>query len=181
MPHYMRFIVLCIFILVAVASRWMPHAPNFTPVMAIALFSGAFFKKPLWAIAVPIVALLISDALLGGFYPHFWVVYLSFALVVLMGRGLFRRNASGKGLAMPFVVTSMASALIFYFITNFGVWAFSPMYAKSFDGLWACYINAIPFFRNTLSSQFFFGAILFGGYQWVQRYLPNEEVVSVKS
>jgi hypothetical protein len=56
----------------------------------------------------------------------------------------------------------LASAAVFFIITNFAVWLEGSMYPANFSGLITCYVAAIPFFGNTLLSQLVFGAMLFG-------------------
>ena len=58
---------------------------------------------------------------------------------------------------------TVASAILFFAITNFGVWAIDHLYPRTLAGLASCYIAAIPFFRNTLLSGLFYSALLFGG------------------
>ena len=61
-----RFKVLTGMVLTVVASRWLPHPPNFTPIMALALFGGATFTTKRAAFLVPLIGLFLSDLALGG-------------------------------------------------------------------------------------------------------------------
>jgi hypothetical protein len=79
-----RFVLISIMILMAAASRLIPHPPNFAPITALALFSGAKFSEKRLALLIPVTALVLSDTVLG-FYKQLWVVYGSFCLIVCIG------------------------------------------------------------------------------------------------
>lgn len=152
-----RFSVLAGMILVAAFSRLIPHPPNFSPVAAMALFGGASFSDRRAAFGLPLAGLLVSDLVLG-FFAISPVVYGSFALIVCLGfwvRG--HRSIWRIGTAAVF------SALMFFVITNFGVWAIGHLYPKTPAGFADCYVAAVPFFRNTLMSNLVYTALLFGG------------------
>lgn len=55
-----RFLFLAGMILAIVATRWMPHPPNFTPVTALALFGGASFAGKRAAFLVPLTGLFLD-------------------------------------------------------------------------------------------------------------------------
>ena len=156
--------------LVAAASRLLPHPPNFTPVAAIALFGGASFVHLATAFAVPLGAMLLSDLVLGltvygaaafGATPY---VYGSFALIVCLGRMIRSRNG-------PLAIggAALASSLLFFALTNFAVWMRGHLYPLTPDGLVACYVAALPFFRNTLAGDMFYAVLLFGGFALAER------------
>ena len=90
-----RFIVIASMILVAAASRLIPHPMNFTPITALALFAGACFADKRWAFGVPLAALLLGDLVLG-FHVLMPVVYGSFALSVCLGLWLRHRRRGIK-------------------------------------------------------------------------------------
>src|SRR5215212_4375366 len=120
--NHARLIVLLSAIVAAAALRLVPHPPNFTPIGAMALFSGAYLGRRVLAFAAPLAALLLSDLILG-FYPEMIFVYLSVASVVLIGRALSkRRTVLGVGAA------AIASSLLFFLVTNFGVWLVMDFY-----------------------------------------------------
>jgi hypothetical protein len=161
-----RFLVLASMILAAAASRLLPHPPNMTSVAAVALFGGAYFSDRRAAFAVPLSALFLSDLILG-FYHHMEVVYLSFALIVAIGLWLQKRRT-----ALPIAGAALASSVLFFVLTNFGVWALGAFYPKTLQGLIACYVAAIPFFRNTLIGDMLYTAVLFGGFAMFEKLLP---------
>lgn len=161
-----RFLFLTLFVFLAAASRLLPHPPNFAPITAIALFAGAYFSDRRAAFAVPAAALLVSDLFLG-FYGLMPVVYASFGLAVLIGFWL-----RGRCTAVNVTGGTLAASVLFFLASNFGVWAFGSLYPKTVEGLAACYLAAIPFFRNALLGDALYVAVLFGSFAVAQRKLP---------
>jgi len=147
-------------ILAAIFSRLVSHAPNFTAIGAVALFAGYLFKTRREALFISFTAMLVSDIVIGFHSTLFWV-YGAFALIALLGHGLTKFSWL-KALGL-----SVASAVLFFIVTNFGVWASMSLYPKTAQGLGLCYVAAIPFFWNTLASQLIFGGLLFGLHQTV--------------
>lgn len=169
--------VLVAMILAAAMTRLLPHPPNFSPVEAIALFGGAYFASRAWALAVPLLAMLLSDvmlgAMLGGTYgsyvasASFWLVYACIALSTLLGFGL-----RGKVSAARVLGYSLAGSVLFFVVTNFGVWASGTMYPKTGAGLAAAYVAGIPFFQWTVLGTLSYAALLFGGFALLRQHLP---------
>ena len=158
-----RLLVLIVMVLAAALSRIIPHPPNLTSISAIALFDGAYFSDRRLAFLVPLTALFLSD-LIFGLYSHMEVVYLSFALIVCIGLWLQKRRS-----AIHIAGAALASSVLFFLLTNFGVWAFESLYPKTIEGLIACYVAAIPFFQNTIQGDLSFTAVLFGGFALLER------------
>lgn len=150
-------------IILAVAARLVPHSPNFAPIGGLALFSGSHFKKKV-ALLIPLAAMLISDVFLG-FHSTMIYVYASFFLTVLIGRLI--KNNKWQSLALA----SLGSSFLFFLITNFGVWLSYPMYPKTLDGLFQSYLMGLPFFRNTILSDFFYTFSFFYGYRFLSSLL----------
>lgn len=143
-------------ILVLAFSRLIPHPPNFTPVAAIALCGGIFLEKRL-ALFLPLAALFVSDLFIG-FHATIPFVYGSFLLTGLIGLWLARR----KRIAL-IVAGALASSILFFLITNFGVWLNDNLlYERSVEGLFACYVSGIPFFRNTVVGDLTYSGALYG-------------------
>jgi len=172
-PTRLRFGSLAAIMVVAAVFRLVPHPPNFTPIAAMALFGGTHFPTRRSAFAVPLVSMLLSDLVLAltiygwhglGIMPF---VYASFALTVCLGWCIHRQPR------LPFVAgAALGSALLFYLITNLGVWLCSQMYPATWKGLIACYAAAVPFFGNTIAGDLFYASLLFGGFEWMQRRFP---------
>jgi hypothetical protein len=162
-----RLLMLIAMVLAAAASRLIPHPPNLASISAIALFGGAYFSDRRLAFLIPLAALLLSDLILG-FYSHMEIIYLSFAFIVCIGLWLQKRRS-----AFHIAGAALASSVLFFLLTNFGVWAFESLYPKTLEGLIACYVAAIPFFQNTLQGDLFFTVVLFGGFTLLERSFPK--------
>ncbi len=158
-----RFAVLAFMILAAAATRLIPHPPNATSITAMALFGGAYLSDKRLAFLAPMTALFLSDLVLG-FYSRMWVVYGSFAVIVCIGRLLRARRR-----LLAIAGATLASSIIFFVITNLGVWIFGSLYPKTIEGLLACYVAAIPFFQNTLLGDASYTTALFGAFALVER------------
>lgn len=163
--NHNRLIALVSAIVAAAALRLVPHPPNFTPVGAIALFSGAYFGRKSIAFAAPLGALLLSDVVLG-FYHGMATVYATDLLIVLIGSLIMKRTTLRVGFA------AVASSILFFALTNFGMWLSSGFYPHSVTGLEACFVAAIPFFQNTIAGDLFYTGLLFGGFTLAERLLP---------
>jgi len=151
--------VILIIIVVAALMRLLPHLPNVTPVTAMALFSGVYFTDKRYAFFIPLLAMVLSDIVLGFSWITFFV-YASFILVSYIG------YASKK----IKITTILLSSISFFIITNFGVWLLG--YPKTLDGLLECYTLAIPFFRNSLIGDFFYAGVMYYGFEFIsKRYL----------
>jgi len=162
-----RIFTLLTAILAAAALRLVPHPPNFTPIGAMALFSGAYLgRRGAVALVAPLGALFLSDLVLG-FYRGMPTVYFSVALIVIIGWVALRRVS-------PIRVggAAIASSVLFFMLTNFGTWLSSGFYPRTLAGLEACYIAAIPFFQNTVAGDLFYAAVLFGGFALLERTVP---------
>lgn len=153
-------------ILLAAASRLLPHPPNVTPIAAMALFGGAHFSSLAAACVVPLAAMLLSDAVLG-FHPTMAFVYASFLVIVLIGSRLRARRT-----AAPVLTATVLSSILFFVVTNFGVWMAGTLYPKTWAGLMSAYLAALPFLRNTVLGDLSYVAVLFGGFALLERYLP---------
>jgi len=156
------FVFLGIIVAVSIATRLLPHPPNFTPIAALALFSGMYAAKiSKWFLLLPLVAIFVSDLAIG-FYD--WrvmaAVYLSFAVVGVMGLLLRHKKSIGT-----ITGATLGASILFYIVTNFAVWAFSPMYSATIEGLMLSYTMALPFFKFTLAGNLFYAALFFGAYE----------------
>jgi hypothetical protein len=143
-----------------VAARLLPHAPDFTPVAATALLAASVLRVRAWSVIVPIAAMMLGDLVLGFYDLRVMaVVYGTLALPACAA------SLSGR-LRRPRLIVPMllSSSLIFFLVTNFAVWAFSPLYAANAAGLIKCYIAGLPFLRNMAEADLFWGLVLFGGY-----------------
>ena len=164
--NHARLLAILSAIAAAAALRLVPHPPNFTPIAAMALFGAAHLRRSSLAFAAPLGALLLSDLVLG-FYAGMWVQYVAVALIVLLGWVALKRVTPIRVGA-----AAIASSILFFVVTNFGVWMTGAMYPHALAGLAACYVAAVPFFQNTLAGDLFFSGLLFGGFALLERMLP---------
>ncbi len=161
-----RLLLVGLFILVAAITRILPHPPNFVPLTAIALFAGTFVSDRRLAFAIPVVALLMSDLLIG-MHSTMLFVYGSVLIIVLLGSTLQNKRSVGR-----IAGVTLAGAVIFFIVTNFGVWLMGSLYPKTAEGLVTCYIAALPFFRNALLGDAVYVTALFGLFALAERWIP---------
>lgn len=179
--------VLFVMILVAVSFRFVDLGENyswanFTPVGAIALFAGTYFKDKFKAFAAPLLILLLSDALLmhkytGSFNPYYngivWV-YISFAAMVYIG------TLVKKVTVVNVFAASLVSVLIHWLLTDIEPWLSSPVYNKDITGYFQALIAAIPFEKSLLLGNIIFGTILYGSFELAKirfSILKKEELI----
>ena len=132
-------------------SRLIPHPPNFTPILGMAVFSGAIINRRFIAYLVPLTAMLLSDLYLG-FHATMPIIYFSLAVCVLIGTFIEARVS----ILNSFLSISLG-VLVFFLITNFMVWYGSGMYESSISGLMTCYFMGLPFVQNTFISSLLYG------------------------
>ena len=90
-------------------------------------------------------------------------------MLTIVGIGFLLRD---RRTPLQIAGASLAGSVLFFVVTNFGVWMLGSLYPKTLEGLVACYVAAIPFFHNTLLGDAFFTAVLFGGFVLAQRRFP---------
>src|SRR5579863_2270287 len=159
----LRAAVAALLIFLAAVLRILPHPWNFTPVGAMAIFSGSVLRKRWVAFVLPLVGLLAGDVFVG-FYKLMFIVYASFALSVAIGRWLATsRSVARVGGAV------LLGAVQFFVVTNFAMWAVGGFYPRTVSGLAACYITGFPLFWNTLAGDAVYATVLFGGYALAEK------------
>ena len=160
-------ITLIIIISLGIISRLIYHIPNFTPIFSICLFSGMMFKNTKKMYFVPLACMFITDLFLG-IHSTILFVYVSLLIVIFIGR-----INSNSYLFSRLIISIFLSNIVFFMITNFGVWFMQiGYYDKTFSGLMTCYIAAIPFFKNALLSNLIFTPILIYSYKYIIKRYP---------
>lgn len=167
-----RFLFAALLVLVAAFSRILPHPANFSPVMAIALFSGVAFLSRKESLLVSLVAMIVSDFFIG-FHDLMLVVYGCMVLMTAAGWYLKQDRTILKTVTIAF-----AGSLFFFIVTNFAVWLTSGMYALDFNGLVQCYMMAIPFYQNSIAGDVGYTVILFGALYAFERVQNKSQVVA---
>ena len=138
-----RYLIILSLLVLAVITRLLPHPPNVTPITAIALFGGCNIKDKNLAFVLPLLCMFLTDLFLG-FHMIMPFVYLSFMCISYIG---INSEKITNG-------TIFGSSLLFFLVTNFGVWFFG--YPNTLAGLVSCYTLALPFFVNTIIGDLFF-------------------------
>lgn len=155
---------------IGILARFLPHVPNFSPVMAIALFGGVYLSRS-QAWWLPLLLMIVTDLVLGlhTTVPFTWGAVLLISILGIQ----FRKKVT----PLNVVALSLVSACIFFVITNFGAWlAFYPL---TREGLMFCYTQAIPFFRTTLVSTLAYSVVLFGMYELIARRVNGTRLAIV--
>ena len=161
-PAYeLRSDVMLVVFLIAldVAARLLPHMPNFAPVAASALFAGTMLRHRSLALLVPLIALPLSDVVIG--FDGWRITLVTYAASTIPAfLPMLSPRLRKPGMFAP---TMVVCSLLFFAVTNLGVWAFSGMYPLTFEGLVACYVAALPFLQHTVVGDLLWAVALFGG------------------
>ena len=188
--------ILLLFIVLAAAMR-VPNAAQvtpwamFSPIGAIALFGGAYFTSTWKKFVFSLLALFLSDVIIGQFvfngkygilYGGWYWIYAIFAAIVLLGNWLIKTVSVKNVLA-----ASVAAALLHWMVADFAVWAAGgtdlrtglPL-SRNWSGLQQCYIQGFPFMKNFLAGTLGYSAIMFGSFQWVKKNYPTVNARLVK-
>jgi uncharacterized protein DUF6580 len=163
----LRAILAAVMIILAAVVRILPHPWNFTPIGAMAIFSGAMFRDRRIAFIFPLVALFAGD-LFVGIHRLIPIVYASFLLSVFIGTWLANRRSVLRIGGAVFL-----GALQFFLVTNFAVWQLFGTYPNTPAGLAACYIVGLPLFGNTLAGDAVYSTLFFGIFALAEKLYPS--------
>lgn len=181
-------LLVLVLMLVAISTRFVfivdgqSIIPNFTAVAAIAILGASHLRgAKKWFIPLAILwasDLILNNVVYAQYYDSFQVmgsmwVYGSILCIGVMAYFLLRKASWGK-----LLLTTTLGAVLFFLITNFGVWIgpTSP-YAKDISGLMASYTAGIPFFRNAILGDVFFSFVLFGAYEYLASKLTDVDPI----
>ena len=151
---------------VAVICRFLPHEPNFTPLVALSLFAAANIQNKRLAVTVPLLMIVLSDLVIG---LHSVIAYTWTSVLLITLLGLHNRQKAG---AIRFLGKGVLASILFFVITNFGVWM--TYYPKTFSWLMECYTLAIPFYRNTLISTMLYSSVLLLALRTIPSFLNRK-------
>jgi len=166
-----KFWFITVSIVLVALTRFLPHPPNFTAVGAMAIFGGAMYQSNLLRYGLPLVVLFVSDLVLNNvvyaaYYDGFTLfttgaayLYAGTLAMVAIGQFIVKRIQ-----LKSIIGASLLGSLVFFIITNIGVWASGTLYPTTFSGLLLCYEAAIPFFLNSIAANVLFANVLFGSY-----------------
>jgi len=155
-------ILISLIILFGLLTRFIPHPPNFTPIIAMVLFGSVYLENKKLAILIPLTIMILSDYFLGYGFLSLWV-YGSLGLISLLGYLTKKLN----------IINMLLGSVIFFIVTNFGVWLMG--YPKTLDGFILCYTLAIPFFANTLLSTIIYSFV----FNFMYRSIRNIQFIKV--
>ena len=155
--NYLKISVSIFFVLAA--SRFIPHPPNFTSLLALSFYVPALLG--IKYIPALIISFILTDLVIG-FHE---VTFFTWGSIILIGLGskLFTKTILNR------IFGSLLGACLFFIITNFGVWSLGS-YGYTFSGLLLCYTLAIPFFTYSIISTFIFSGIIESIYQLKNKY-----------
>ncbi|HUD21066.1 MAG TPA: DUF6580 family putative transport protein [Candidatus Saccharimonadales bacterium] len=148
----------------AVMVRLLPHPANMTPLGATAIFGGKKLGRP-WNYLLPLGILFLTDLFLG-FHNVMIYVYGSFILTVFLAE---HWQGTGYG---KLTITAVASSLIFFLVTNFGVWQEGWLYPHTLAGLISSYTMGLPFLRNMVAGDLIYTLGFFALYNWAAKTKP---------
>jgi hypothetical protein len=132
-------------ILVLSFSRLIPHPSNFTPILAVGVFAGFYFRNFILSLFIVISSMFIGDLVIG---LHNTMIFTYSSLILAVAIGLLIKKLNFKAVLFG----GLSSSVVFFIVTNFGSWLTLEMYEKNLSGLLQSYFMAIPFFHNTLIS-----------------------------
>ena len=174
-----RFLTIVSLIFTAALLRLIPHAPNFSPIGALALFGGACLNRKYLAYIIPIAAMIVSDLFLPFYGIEVLITYAGFLISIFIGTQL-KNNLTWYNVALG----SMVSSFAFFLITNFVFFfplSMGPMYTHDMAGVMNSYIAGWPFFQNTFASDLVYNGILFGAFYLLQVNIPELRSEKVKA
>ena len=145
--NYLK-ISLGIFLALA-ASRFVPHPPNFTSLIALSFYMPAIFGRKF--IPVLMICFMFTDLIIG---IHNTVLFTWGSVLIIGLMSIHFKNGISKR-----ILGSLAGAIIFYLISNFGVWILGA-YEYSLKGIIECYTLALPFFTQTVISTLVFASVI---------------------
>jgi hypothetical protein len=157
-------------LLFGLLTRFMPHEPNFTPVLALALFGGIYLKRS-QALLLPLALMMVSDLFIG-LHPVIGFTWGSIFLISCIGLWIRQSQSITR-----MVTGSLVSAMLFFVVTNFGCWI--AYYPHTWEGFSSCYALAVPFFRGTLLSTLLYTVIFFGGYELLTSQIRKTRLAPV--
>jgi hypothetical protein len=172
----LHFGVVVTLILTVAVLRLVPHLPNFSPMCAIALFGAAHFRARWQAYVLPLATIILSDVLVNNilyahilkgftlFYEGCVWQYAAYAMIVLGASAWFKQSLS----ATKVLGGALGASLLFFLVSNFGVWASGTSYPQNMTGLMACYAAGIPFLNQTILGDMLYSGVLFGVFALAQ-------------
>ena len=185
------YFILSVFIIITILSRLTPLVYNFSPIIGLTLFGAAYIKDRNASFIIPLALIYFTDLIINNtVFRHFFpnhdglVLYSSYMLwgfaayilIITIGRWLLT-----KVNIKTLTASALGSSIIFFIISNFGVWLSSngTTYSKDLTGLMLCFEMAIPFFRSSFMGDLMSTAVIFGGYFLLEKFAPQPSKVAI--
>jgi len=173
-------LIAVLLILAASISRVLMYPHNFSPIIGMAIFSGAVIKDRRLAFILPIVSMFLADVMFEVFNiaPGFWgwgqlVGYGILALITVIAFNLKKINI------INVAGYSVASSIIFFILSNLSFFILdNPIYhtySPDFSGFIDCFVKALPFFRTSLIADLIYSGVLFGAYYAITHYVVKKQ------
>lgn len=165
-------------------TRLFPIFPNFSPTTAICLFGAAFLKKKWQTAIISLLLIFFSDVLVNNilyksYFSEFTLIYegmiwnyLSYFAIIVLGWFALKKINFTNVLA-----TGLLSSILFFIISNLGVWISGTLYTKDLQGLITCYTMAIPFFKGTILSSLIFSMVFIYGFELFRKNYLTKNVI----
>ena len=185
-----KYILGLVIVLLAIVYRLIPNLPNFSPITAAFLFSGAVISKKNGSLLAVLFLVLLSDFILNNtvlrvfftestgiiwFSKYMIFTFASYILIYFLGKYAINKLTIGR-----IAISSIIASLIFFLLTNMGAWIFDSMnlYPNNLSGLFMSLAAGIPFLQTSLISDLLFSGILFGIYSLVSVNILNRSKVN---
>jgi hypothetical protein len=160
-----RVLVFLVFVVVLALARFIPHPPNFSPMLALAMFAGAKAPQKWLGYFASVLALWLSDMVIG---VHYMEIITGLGIVLVAGIGTFAENSLAESAltkkVLGWAASGFVASVIFFVLTNFFVWQTSGIYPQTSDGLVNCFVMALPFFHYQVLSTWIFSVFAFGAW-----------------
>lgn len=171
-----KLIYLVLMIAVGVVCRWLPHPPNFTPILAVSIFFGWRWQSSLLCVFSPLIVMLVSDLVLG-LHDTMWIVYATIAVLSLLSK-YFKNRQLFSSPIQSVVGMGVLGSVLFFVTTNAVVWWQYTMYPHNLSGLAQSYLAGVPFFHNSLISTIMYLGVFLFIESLVKRWVVDDKTIS---
>ncbi len=172
MQYKNKFFIALALVVVSVIGRIIPHPWNMTPVIGATIFAGVTLGKR-WALAIPLVSMLISDMVIG-FYSWKFMATVYGAMLLIGLAAYVSKDTKGT---LVFLSRPIAASLFFFLSTNAAVCFFGTMYPHTGAGLIASYVSGLPFFGHDLLGNLLYVSVFFGMYEFATKKYQSESAI----
>ena len=167
-----RYLVILFAVVLLIISRSLSFIPNFTPTISLIVFISIMFRNHYILAFIIVLSQIISDYFLG-YYSSMLFVYLAYVSIAIASKHILKKLNF-----IHVIGTSCISVLIFYLVSNYGVWQMMDLYQYNLNGLVQCYIAGIPFLKYSLISTLLYSTTIYVLFKvTLSKYLDTERVL----